>query len=78
MAGRVGATTRAFLCRSTRRTGHLYRHVTPTSTSHLPAILELGAGVGARAAQTGRTSVSRVAFEIGRQLRRNVRLDEVD
>jgi len=28
MAGRVGATTRAFLCRSTRRAGHLHRRVT--------------------------------------------------
>src|ERR1017187_2080098 len=28
IAGRVGATTRAFLCRSTRRAGHLHRRVT--------------------------------------------------
>lgn len=30
LAGRVGATTRAFLRRSTRGTGHVYRHATPT------------------------------------------------
>jgi hypothetical protein len=28
MAGRAGATARAFLCRSTRRAGHLHRRVT--------------------------------------------------
>ncbi|MGZ6670614.1 MAG: HU family DNA-binding protein [Solirubrobacteraceae bacterium] len=28
MAGRVGATTRALQCRSTRRAGHLHRRVT--------------------------------------------------